>query len=259
MFVDLFTVFAQIVNFGVLVLLLRRFLYRPILHKMEQRQAEIKDQQEETERLKADARALLAAAKGELEEIEEVRAVKLEKIGQEVRARREGMIQELRVDTNEAREAAKRDLARDAKRRVEELRNEIGQQMLLICRRALGDLAGVDFDQRALGLLIRQLEQQSADRSSQRRWTDSESFSVVSAHALGEEDRIRLRNALGMFAAGGGGGSGGAGDPKVEFQVSSALIGGLEIRAADQKLAWSIGSFIEDLGETFRKQVQSAV
>ena len=39
--VDVFTLIAQIVNFLILVYLLKRFLYRPVLDAMDRREADI--------------------------------------------------------------------------------------------------------------------------------------------------------------------------------------------------------------------------
>ena len=57
MLIDPFIVIAQIINFLILVVLLKRFLYQPITKAMEARAQRIERQLEEAERL-ADARQM---------------------------------------------------------------------------------------------------------------------------------------------------------------------------------------------------------
>ena len=57
MLIDGFTVVAQIINFLILLFLLRRFLYGPIIKIMEERQAKIAAQLAEAKQLKETAEA----------------------------------------------------------------------------------------------------------------------------------------------------------------------------------------------------------
>ena len=56
MLIDWFTVIAQIINFLVLLLLLRRFLYKPILNAMEERERKVAERLESArqERVRAE-------------------------------------------------------------------------------------------------------------------------------------------------------------------------------------------------------------
>jgi F-type H+-transporting ATPase subunit b len=55
MLIDWFTVIAQIINFLILVYLLKRFLYKPILNAIDEREKRIASQLEDAAKQKAEA------------------------------------------------------------------------------------------------------------------------------------------------------------------------------------------------------------
>src|SRR5450432_81249 len=54
--IDWFTVIAQVINFLILVWLLKRFLYKPILNAIAEREKKITDQLKDADAKKADAK-----------------------------------------------------------------------------------------------------------------------------------------------------------------------------------------------------------
>lgn len=64
--IDYFTFAAQIINFLVLVFLLRHFLYRPVIRSMKEREQKISDQLKDAEekRIQADQLAEASARPG---------------------------------------------------------------------------------------------------------------------------------------------------------------------------------------------------
>jgi F-type H+-transporting ATPase subunit b len=53
--IDYFTTFSQIINFMVLVFLLRHFLYRPVIKAMDEREQKIASRLKEADQKKAEA------------------------------------------------------------------------------------------------------------------------------------------------------------------------------------------------------------
>jgi F-type H+-transporting ATPase subunit b len=95
---------SQIVNFIILLLLLRVFLYRPILNMLEQRKERIAQSMKDAERVSAAAREaeqekakILETARREAQEIRAQATRDTERIAQEIRARAEQEAQEIRM------------------------------------------------------------------------------------------------------------------------------------------------------------------
>ncbi|MEN4041216.1 MAG: hypothetical protein ROW39_02640, partial [Anaerolineaceae bacterium] len=90
--IDLFTVFAQIVNFLVLILLLKRFLYKPVLKAIAAREERIANTVKEADQAKADAQQQIEAYRQKNEAWEAERATLVEALRQEMTDLRKEMM-----------------------------------------------------------------------------------------------------------------------------------------------------------------------
>ena len=67
---ELYTIIAQFINFGVLIFLLNKFLYKPVLKTMEKRREDIKNKIEETEKKLEESEKLKEEYFKKLQEVE---------------------------------------------------------------------------------------------------------------------------------------------------------------------------------------------
>jgi len=241
MLVDWFTVVAQVVNFLILVWLLKRFLYKPILRAIDEREKRI------TTEL-ADAAMKQAEAKQERDEFHrQNEGFVRERAALMSQAIEEAQIERQRL-FEEARQAAD---AMNAKRQ-ETLRNEahtlnhaIGQrtqqEVLAIARKALADLAGTSLEERLIAVFIRRLqemdEEAKADLAEALR-SATRPGHVRSAFELPPEQRVAIQKALNDTFPG---------HIHVEFETAPDLIGGIELSTDGHKVGWSIAEYIVSL------------
>src|SRR5580698_7005160 len=115
--IDWFTVIAQAVNFLILVWLLKRFLYKPILHAIDEREKGIAAQLAEAEAKKGESQKERDDFQHKNEVFDQERAVLLKKATDEAKAERQRLLDEARKDADALR--AKRQVAlRDEQRNL---------------------------------------------------------------------------------------------------------------------------------------------
>lgn len=119
---------AQMVNFGLLVLLLRQFLYRPILNMLEQRKERIAQQMKDAERVNAAAREaeadkakVLDVARREAQEIRAAATRDTEKIAQDIRSRAETEATEIRMKAQTDAKVQAEQMLADANKQIADL------------------------------------------------------------------------------------------------------------------------------------------
>lgn len=199
---DWTTFVLQLVNFVVLVLLLGRFLYRPVTAAIAARRAE-------TERMLAQAAAERAAAEQAARELER-RAAELEReralartrleeeIAREREARRAALEQEL------AAERARREVLDERRRAELEQRAEARavQAAMRFAARFLERLAGPELDARLVELAIAELREAPGELAAELRRALAENGAarIVTAHPLGREPRAALAGVLESLA-----------------------------------------------------------
>jgi F-type H+-transporting ATPase subunit b len=176
---DWTTLILEVVNFLVLVWLLKRFLYRPILDVVAARQRAVEQAAAWTSEAQARAQALEAQYNDRLQHWEHERAAAREGLRKELDAERQRALVALNQSLDQAREQAR---VLDERRRVElaehseRLALEQGSEFV---RRLLTKLSGPELQARLLQLAIDELEQLPSQRKAQLR------DALASVHAPG--------------------------------------------------------------------------
>ncbi len=157
MLIDWFTVAAQVLNFLVLVWLLKRLLYRPILHAIDTREQRIAQ-------ALADADAKQAEATRERDELghkneafERERAALLNEATDAAKAQRLRLLDEARQAADTLRDEQREALLREQQGLHDELARLTGEQVFAIARKTLVDLAGTSLEQRMSEVFVQRL------------------------------------------------------------------------------------------------------
>ena len=241
MLIDWFTVAAQALNFLILVWLMKRFLYKPILHAIDAREERIAKELADADAKKAEAQKERDEFEHKNEEFDQQRAALLSKATDEAQAERQRLL-------DEARKAA----AALSSKRQETLRNEeqnlhqaisrrTQQEVFAIARKALTDLATTSLEER-LGEVftrrLREMDGQAKAGLAEALKTASDPAVVRSAFDLPAEQRAAIQNALNeTFSA----------EIHVRFETAPDLISGIELTTNGQKVAWSIADYLASL------------
>lgn len=254
MLIDWFTVGAQALNFLILVWLLKRFLYKPILDAIDARESSIASKL-------ADAEAKETAAQKEREEIkrknetfDNQRAALLTQATTEANAERLRLL-------DEARQAAVALLTKrqqTLRSEQQSLNDEIGrrtrQEVFAIARKTLTDLAGTTLEEQMSEVFTRRLRELDENgKATLVKAVKASSASVVvrSAFALSSQQKTAIQQALNDLCTG---------EIKVDFETVPDLISGIELSANGQKIAWSIGDYLgaleKSIAELLKEQAK---
>ncbi len=149
MTVDWFTLAAQLVNFALLLILLRVFLYRPVLNVMAQREALTAAPLANAQRLVDEATAEREALRQERAAFERERAERREAALREARAKREQLLEAIERETAELRAAAAEAVQRDVERVTDELLTRLSSLVVDEVRATVAAIAGAELDEPA--------------------------------------------------------------------------------------------------------------
>jgi F-type H+-transporting ATPase subunit b len=241
MLIDWFTVGAQALNFLILVWLMKRYLYKPILHAIDQREKRVAAEIANADAKKAEAQKEHEEFDHKNAEFDQQRAALLTKATNDAQAERQRLL-------DEARKAA---AALSAKRQ-ETLRNEerdlhqaitsrTQQEVFAIVRKALADLATASLEER-LGEVftrrLREMDGKAKEGLGEALKTASGPGLVRSTFDLPAEQRAAIQNALNeTFSA----------EVRVRFETAPELIAGIELSTDGQKVGWNIADYLASL------------
>jgi F-type H+-transporting ATPase subunit b len=241
MLIDWFTVGAQALNFLVLVWLLKRFLYKPILDAIDAREKRIAAELADADAKKTEAQKQRDEFQHKNEEFDRQRAALLSKATNEAKAERGRLLDEARKEADALSARRQETLRTDARNLNRAVSRRTQQEVFAIARKALMDLATTSLEERLGEVFTRRLREMDgkakADLAEALK-TAADPALVRSAFDLPEEQRVAIRNALKeTFSA----------DVRLRFETAPDLVSGIELSANGQKVAWSIADYLGSL------------
>ncbi len=187
------TFLLEIVNFLVLVWLIKRYLYRPVRQIVDRRREEIETRLAEAETLRQNAEATQKRYESRLAEWEAEKQQARERLTQELEAERkrrlDTLVKELEAERNKAEELWERDKKEQA-RHLEEQALSLGAAFVA---KLLQRLADRHLHQRLLAQVLEDLARWPAETAAglRRVFQDNPApVKVISAFALDEDERL---------------------------------------------------------------------
>ena len=238
MLIDWFTVGAQIVNFLILVWLLKHFLYKPILDAIDAREKRIAAELADADGKKAEAEKERTDLEDKNKAFDQRRSALLGKAADEAKAERERLIDQAKKDAENLRANQADALRRDQIRLASEITLLAEKEVFAIARKALTDLATVSLEERVGEIFtrrLRELDPKAKELLGAALNNSSQPTVVRSAFDLPADQRAAIQNALNeTFSA----------VVRIKFEDSQDVICGIELTANGQKVAWSISSYL---------------
>ncbi len=241
MLIDWFTVAAQALNFLILVWLLKRFLYQPILHAIDEREKRIALTLADADRKMTEATQEHDAFQHKNQEFSQQRAALLTQATEEAKVERQRLLDAARQAADAISSKHLETLQNDARNLSQAIQRRTQQEVFAIARQALTDLAATSLEERLAEVFIRHLgeldEQQKANLVTALEKASPPAL-IRSAFNLPAEQRAALRQALNETCAA---------EIEVRFETAPELISGIELSSNGQKVAWSIADYLGSL------------
>jgi F-type H+-transporting ATPase subunit b len=241
MLIDWFTVGAQALNFLILVWLMKRFLYQPVLHAIDDREKRIATELANADAKTAEAQKEHDEFQHKNEEFDKQRAALLTKATDEAQAERQRLLDEARKAAVALSSKRQETLSNEEQKLHQAIRLRTQQEVFAIARKALGDLATVSLEERLAEVFsrrLREMDGKAKEGLAHAIKTASEPAVVRSTFNLPPEQRAAIQNALNETFSG---------EIHVRFETAPALISGVELTTNGQKVAWSIADYLSSM------------
>jgi F-type H+-transporting ATPase subunit b len=241
MLIDWFTVIAQVVNFLILVWLMKRYLYQPILKALAAREQRIAASL-------SDADAKMNEAVREREEytrknveFDRQRADLMYKVQDEAQSERNRLYETARKEADEFRGKLQGKLDGEYNNLRDSIRHRTREEVFAIARKTLADLAGATLEERMTEVFIGRLQGLGSEEKARlAALLKSSDIPVVvrSAFDLATAQRDAIEAAIRTTLAS---------KAPVRFETVPDLVSGIEFNMQGQKIAWSIGDYLASL------------
>ncbi len=248
MLFDWFTVFAQIVNFLILVFLLRRFLYGPIVRTMQERERLIQERIQNAERMQQEAEEERKRYQALNEELRQHFEQKQKEAEEEAQAWRREALHSARQEVEATLQEWRRSVQQEIHSFKAELRRFTVQKTFAVAEKAIRDLADASLEERMARAFLSQIEQGSLDLSLLKH---HDGLTIQSAFELSPPFRRQMQEALAAHLGR---------QVALKFEANPELAAGIEIVAPDgHQIGWNLRRYLESLEEELDSTLQQFI
>lgn len=238
MLIDWFTVGAQIVNFLILIYLLKRFLYKPILRAMAEREQKIAGRLQEAEEKKKKAEAEADSLAEERRELENNKKKMQAEAREEIEKWRDEALEKARQEVEKTRTSWQEGLEREKDDFIRKMKTTMSRQVFRVAAKALQDLADekleaslVERFNRILAGAVGEKDEDKADMGDR--------LQVQSGFELSDRQQEEIRSAAaGIFP-----------EAEVIFKVEPEMGYGVLVMGNNRKFEWSLTRYMEEMEE----------
>jgi F-type H+-transporting ATPase subunit b len=241
---NIWTLLFQITNFIVLLVILRRILYRPVREIMEKRRGIIEREMQDAERTKGEAQVLKDKYQSEMNDLKNQKAQMLEAVQEEVSEERKRLVDEARADAERVI-AREKTLENAEKRTFEaEMKDKILDSVSIFSSNLMRDIADESFHKAVFRKFINGLEDRMPEITLAAGKEETVSIDLSTAYPLHDEDVEKVtdfvQHRIGRKVA-------------VATMVEPALIAGVRMKAGDLVIDSSIAGQIQALKERLKE------
>ncbi len=248
--INWFTVIAQLVNFLILVWLLKKFLYKPILNAVSEREKKITDQLKDAEDKVAVAQQEKDDFKKKNEDFEQKKkelmdtvvaeaAIEKTKLTDTAKAEATAMISKMKKVAKAEQESSQKALAEQTQ-----------TQVFVISRKALEAIASVSLEEQAANKFIKQLKASKDDEKQQ--FIDAfkshpDSILVKSAFDLPSDQQENIKEAVNELLEE---------KTTMQFKTAPCIISGIELSTNGYKVGWNLSEYLNAMEEDITAKIK---
>ena len=250
MHINWFTVIAQIINFFILVWLLKRFLYKPILKAINERENKIVSQLKDAENKKAEALKEQNEFEQKNKMFDQSKKEMMDKSISESNDVRQKLLEDARKEATLLAEKLEKAIRETHENLNKEILQKTQNEVFNIARKTLKDLSSLSLEEQSVNMFIKRLEELNVEEKNNfinAFKSGSKLLTVKSAFNLPEQQQTQIKNSIHKILAT---------DSEFEFKSDPQTITGIEISANGYKIEWNISAYLNSLQKSISEIIK---
>lgn len=246
--------FAQIVNLFVLVWLLKKFLYRPIINAVEKRQAQIISKVNKAKEEYALAEAEHKKLKKKIDTFDKTKKKRFDEVAEEIEAYKKAQIAIIKKEASQERQKRQNELNRQTEMLHTQIRDLLADNFIALSHKMMGELSGETPFEQSVTLFQKNIAILSKTdiKKIKESYKKQKIISITSSDTLSE----KMKENLGLFLSK----TFSWEMPiKMIFEVDKSLVLGLEMTVGDIAIQWHLKTFLDEYQTKLNNTLTSMV
>lgn len=253
MLIDWFTVLAQIINFLVLVFLLKRFLYGPIIRAMDKREEMIASRLREADQKRVEAQTEAESYRQKNRELDAMQEVMLTRAKEEAEADKRELMKRTRGEVDELKVRWQEAVREEKDSFIRNLGIRAGRQICAIAGKVLADLSDSDLEQHIITVFLKDLGRLDSSELNKIRESVQKSekgIVIYSTFEIPVKDQHEITRGIHSHVKDG---------IDVTYETSPEILCGIEIKVDGYTIGWNLNDYLKTLEEEACKAIEEGI
>ena len=230
-----FGVIAQIINFFLMLFILQKLLYKPVIKAMDDRQISIQKSQKEADEKMNDAKELISLYKGKMAEAEDEKSSILNQARVEAKEKKESLLEDYKTEADRKRASYLKEIEDEKSNFIDKLRKTMGQSAVKIASHILEMISSKDLEDEVFKVFIQELNNLEDSITDKRTLKDERQVILNTARELSDTEKETIQVALKKVLQN---------LETIEYNVDSDLVLGYELNLETYTLHTSIKNYL---------------
>jgi F-type H+-transporting ATPase subunit b len=238
MSIDWFTVFAQIINFLILIWLLKRLLFRPIINAMERREAGISGRLQQADKKMAEAETLEQHYQLLLQQLESKKDALIVEARKQAETEKNTLLQQLSAEMQHRQLQFKADMHDQQQMLGDLISKNLTEKALLLCRTIIGQLADLTLEQRIIDRFLNQLSTlPETDQDAIKQQLLKHGATFITSFQPDDNNRQALQDWVNGISP----------SSQCMFEQNEVLICGIALESGGRSWEWNVDHLLKQL------------
>lgn len=249
MSINWFEIIAQMVNFFILLFLLNKLFYKPVIKAMDARQERLAAEHDESERRMVEANELATAAQLQLAGMETTRQEILSQARAEAKEQKERLLEKSKTAAELRRDFLVQEVEEERERFLHNVRLVLGESAVRIAGRILTMVSREDLQERTFALFIEAVRSVDKTTVGEQAQPETDAPALYSSHKLSDDQKQTfeacLEELLGVSRA-------------VTYEIDTTLVLGFELRFETLTVHKSVRKYLEETEATIKGSLEQS-
>ena len=242
-----FGVIAQVINFFLMLFILQKLLYKPVVKAMDDRQISIQKSQKEADEKMNNAKELISEYKDKMAVVEDEKSSIINQARIEAKEKKESLLEDYKTEADRKRASYLKEIEDEKKNFIDNLRKTMGQSAVKIASHILEMISSKDLEDEVFNSFIGELNNLENNIEEKRTLKDEKQVILNSARELsdGEKDQIqqKLKETLKNLET-------------IEYNVDPDLVLGYELNLETYTVHTSIKNYLDAVESDILKMLE---
>jgi F-type H+-transporting ATPase subunit b len=240
MSIDWFTTGAQIVNFLILVWLLKKLLFKPIIGAMERREQCLASRLQQAETKMGEAQALKNQYEKHLQQLQIEKDQVLSQARQQAESEKAQLLQNLSEEIQQKKTQFDSEMRKQQQELAPLISRTIAEKSLLLSNKMLISLADQTLEQRIIDFFLQHLSGLPDDEQAQIKQSLIKDIpaTIITSFELDTASQKQMQTWFDNYAP----------STKLLFEQSDYLVSGIALETDGRSWEWNVDRYLTELG-----------